>query len=69
MFLYLRTKFQVSSLLLTSFRQRKEGGGGVILPLPHTSKRTPKKLTQIRVKSGNFLNNLTVFQNIHTFRV
>ena len=68
MFLYLRTKFQVSSLFLASFRQRKEGGGE-ILPLPHTSKRTPKKLTQIKVKRGNFLNNLTVFQNIHTFWV
>ena len=42
---YLRTKFQVSSISLTSFRQ------GVILPLPPTtSKRTPKKPTQIRAK-------------------
>ena len=37
---YLRTKFQVSSIILTSFRQ------GVILP--HTTKRTPKKFTLIR---------------------
>ena len=40
---YLRAKFEVSSIILTSFRQ------GVILP--PTSKRTPKKPTQIRVKS------------------
>ena len=38
--LYLRTKFQVSSIFLTSFR--------VILP-PPTSKRAPKKPTQIRI--------------------
>ena len=44
---YLLTKFQVSSITLTSFRQ----GEGVILPLPPlTPKRTSKKATQIRVK-------------------
>ena len=43
----LPTKFQVSSITLTSFRQ----GGGVILSLPPlTPKRTSKKATQIRVK-------------------
>ena len=41
---YLRAKFEASSVILTSFRQ------GVILPHP-TSKRTPKKPTQIRVKN------------------
>ena len=41
--LYLRTKFQISSILLASFRQR-------VTPLPLTSKRTPKKPFQIRVK-------------------
>ena len=43
---YLRTKFQVSSIILTSFRQ------GVVLPNPltHTTKRIPKKPTEIRVK-------------------
>ena len=42
---YLRAKFEVSSIILTRFRQ------GVILPRPpSTSKRTPKKPTQIRVK-------------------
>ena len=41
---YLRAKFEISSIILTSFRQ------GVILPPPSpTSKRTPKKTTQIRV--------------------
>ena len=36
---YLRAKFEVSSMILTSFRP---GGGGVILPPSPTSKRTPK---------------------------
>ena len=43
---YLRVKFEVSSINLTSFRE------GVILPLSPTSKRTPKTSTQIRVKSN-----------------
>ena len=43
MYVYLHSKFQVSSLILTSFRQ------GVILP--PTAKQTPKKPTQIRVKA------------------
>ena len=45
---YLRAKFEVSSIILTGFRL------GGILPPPthtHTSKRTPKKPTQIRVKT------------------
>ena len=41
MCVYLRTKFQVSSIILTSFRQ-----GGNFTP----KKRAPKKRTQIRVK-------------------
>ena len=40
---YLRAKFQVSTIILTSIRQ------GVILP-PTTSEQTPKKSTQIRVQ-------------------
>ena len=46
MCVYLLTKFQVSIIILTSFRQ------GVISPLPPPplkSKRTPKKPTQTRV--------------------
>ena len=51
---YLRAKFEVSSLIATGFRQA--GGGEVILSLPPpTSKRTPKNPTQIRV------NSLTAF--------
>ena len=46
MCVYLHAKFEVSSIILTSFRQ------GVILP-PPTSKRTPKKHTKIRVKETN----------------
>ena len=41
---YLRTKVEASSIILTGFNR----GGGVILP--PTSKRTPKEPTQIRVK-------------------
>ena len=39
---YLRAKFEVYSIILTSFRE------GIVLP-PPPSKRTPKKPTQIRV--------------------
>ena len=42
---YLRTKFQVSGKILTSFWQ---GGVGVILP-PPTPKQIPKKHAQIMV--------------------
>ena len=45
MCVYLSTKFQVSSIILTSFRQ-----GGDFTPLPLTAKLTPKKPIQIRVK-------------------
>ena len=45
---YLRAKLDVSSIILTGFRQGGvEEGGGVIIP--PTSKWTPKKPTQIRV--------------------
>ena len=57
---YFRTKFQVSSIILTSFRLGR-GGGGVILPPPNTSKRTkrtPKKPTQIRVRLADEENEL-----------
>ena len=46
----LSTKFQVSSIILTSFRQ------GVILSSP-TSKRTPKKPTQFQIGDQNGLQN------------
>ena len=55
MSVYLRAKFEVSSIILTRFRK------GVILPPPlhpspfFTSKRTPKKPTQIRV---TFINGV-----------
>ena len=44
---YLRAKFEVSSIILTSFRQ---GGGGVILPPLPPQPQTSKKSAQIRVK-------------------
>ena len=57
MSVYLRAKFEVSSIIITRFRK------GVILPPPpplhpspfFTSKRTPKKPTQIRV---TFINGV-----------
>ena len=48
--LYLRAKFAVSSIILTSFRRGGGGGGANFTPPSPTSKRTPKKPTQIRVK-------------------
>ena len=53
MCVYLRDKFEVSSIILTSVRQRVGvgmGGGGGGQLYPSTSKRTHKKPTQIRVK-------------------
>ena len=51
MCVYLRTKFQVSSIILTSFRQ----GGGVILSQPPlTTKETPKNSILIRVKDTHW---------------
>ena len=47
---YLRAEFEVSSIILQVL-DRLEGEGGVILPPPPTSKRTPKKPTHIRVKA------------------
>ena len=43
---YLLAKFEVSSIILTGSRQ---GGRNFSAPLP-TSKQTPRKPTQIRVK-------------------
>ena len=55
MCMYLRTKFQVSSIILTGFRQGVcvwggEGGarGWGNFTRPPASKRTPKKPTQIK---------------------
>ena len=47
MCVYSHTKFQISSITLTSFRQ---DGGKLVYPPPPNSNRTPKKTTQIRVK-------------------
>ena len=48
MYVYLRAKCDVSSIILTKFRQGVRGGGQFNLPI--TSKQDPKKYTQIRVK-------------------
>ena len=55
---YLRAKFDVSSIILTSFRQ-----GGNFSPPP--SKRTPKKATQIRVNAN--LQNL--FRDVVYYKI
>ena len=46
MFVYLRAKFQVSSVILTGFRQ-----GVIVL---HTAKQTLKKPAHIRLNHDNF---------------
>ena len=57
MSVYLRAKFEVSSIILTSFRQ-----GGVILPPPPpTSKLIPKRSTQIRVKDNSQRSVFLIF--------
>ena len=48
MSVHVRATFEVSSIILTGFRQ-----GVILLPPPPTSKRAPKKPTQIRVKVGD----------------
>ena len=57
----MRAKFEVSSIILTSFWQ------GVIPPPPythtHTSKRTPKNPAQIKVKRDNGLKIQTRKKN------
>ena len=63
---YVRTKFQVSSIILTSFRRE------VILPTPLPTKRTPKNPTQIKVNlktipnrySPCFKHSLFVHQSV-----
>ena len=52
---YTRTKFQVSRIIITNFRQR------VILP-PLTSKQIPKEPTQIRVNP--FIDNIENWSSI-----
>ena len=55
---YLSRKFEVSSIILASFRQ---GGGGSFTPPPLTSKRTPIKPTQIRVNIGKIIWLLSIW--------
>ena len=52
MYVYLRAKFEVSSIILTRFQQGG-GGGNFNHPLPPTSKETYKKPTQIGVNSND----------------
>ena len=64
MCVYLHTKFQVSSIILKSFRhgggvRMGWGGGGGNFTHP-TSKQTSKKPTQIRVKLPSNLSKLII---------
>ena len=49
---HLRAKFEVSSIILTSFRQGWGWGGSFT---PPNSKQTPKKPTRIRVKVNSVI--------------
>ena len=53
MSVYLRAKFQISSVTLMSFRQGRKGGWGNFNPRSPTSKRNPKNPTQIRDRREN----------------
>ena len=57
---YLRAKFEVSSIIVTGFRQ-----GVILAPPPHTSKRTPKKSIQIRVKVWAFFGKNIEKKHLH----
>ena len=52
MCVYLRTKFEVSSIILTTFRQRV-----VVILSYSTSKRTPKKSTHTRVNDEKIVGS------------
>ena len=53
----LRSKFQVSSITLTSFRQKGKGGGGNFTPLPpHTPENEPLKRPP-RLRLSNLIKN------------
>ena len=58
MFVDLCTKFQISRIILTSFRQGGGGGGGWILPKT-PKKQTPKRPTQIKVTNVNIVTYIT----------
>ena len=65
MSVYLRTKFQVSSIILTRFSQAGEEGG--IILIPFTLEQTPKKLTQISVDEilGEIIAILSDFREVN----
>ena len=57
---YLRAKFEIFSIILTSFRLE----GNLTLPPPtHTSKRIPKKPTEIRINKKYVSRELLSFKN------
>ena len=72
---YVGAKFEVSSIILTSFRQgRIRGGGGeggedntATTPPPSKSKPTPKRTTQIRVKVNQIMCLTLVCPQVLTY--
>ena len=62
MCLYLRTKFKVSSVILTSFRQGIDKG----VILPPTAKRIPNKPTLIRIKIYTYDTFYIVIESPHS---
>ena len=49
---YFHTKFQVFSMILTSFRQEEEGN---FTHTPCNTKKTPKKPALIRIKQNSYI--------------
>ena len=64
--MYLRVKFEVSSIILAGFRQ---GVGNFTPPPPSPSKRTPKKPTLIRVKFKQKITGLTGNHGSKVFKI
>ena len=60
MCVYLSVKCEICIIILTSFKQ----GGRVILPPLPTSKRAPKKSTQIRVKLDGYVGSCNTLNDL-----
>ena len=64
MCVYIRTKFQVSSIILMSFRRGGGGGGGVFTPSP----KSPSNMTLYECHDGGPVLGLQPsFSQFHVF--